>query len=119
MRKLPVMSRHAFEQDGSHWVVGWDEPTVTYFAQRENADRDLDDVTGTTVGQHTHVSSLLNELDGQVTVPDEVRAQLEREAPAFTAAAVARAESRVDELAAELNRAANSRSQLVATEVQR
>jgi hypothetical protein len=119
MRKLPVTSRHAFEQDGSHWVLGWDEPTVTYFAQRENTGQDLDDVTGTTVGQHTQVGSLLNELAGQVTVPDDVRAQLEREAPAFTAAAVARAESRVDELAAELNRAASSRSQLVATEVQR
>jgi hypothetical protein len=52
-------------------------------------------------------------------VPVDVRAQLEREAPSFTAAAVARAESRVDELAADLNRAASSRSQLVATEVQR
>lgn len=122
MRKLPVMSRHAFEHDGSRWVVGWDEPAMTYFAQRENADRDLDDVTGTTVGQHTHVGSLLDELDGQVTVPDDVRAQLEREAPTFTAAAVARAQSRVDELAAELHRAASSRPQLVnppATEVHR
>jgi hypothetical protein len=119
MRKLPVMSRHAFEQDGSRWVIGWDEPTVTYFAQRENAAQDLDNLTGTTLGQHTHLGSLLNELNGQVTVPDDVRAQLEREAPAFTTAAIARAESRVDELAAELNRATNSRSQLAATDVQR
>jgi hypothetical protein len=122
MRKLPVMSRHAFEQDGSHWVLGWDEPTVTYFAQRENAAQDLDDVTGTTVGQHTHMGSLLNELDGQVTVPDDVRTQLEREAPTFTAAAVVRAESRVDELAAEMHRAGRSQPQLVdppATEIQR
>jgi len=105
MRKLPVMSRHAFEHDGSRWVVGWDESTVTYFAQRENADRDLDDVTGTSIGQHTQVASLLGELRDQVTVPDDVRAQLEREAPAFTAAVVERAQTRVDELAGEVQRA--------------
>jgi len=105
MRKLPVMSRHAFEHDGSQWIVGWDESTVTYFAQRENAERDLDDVTGKSFGQHTQVASLLDEIRDQVTVPEDVRAQLEREAPAFTAAAVQRAQTRVDELAGEVQRA--------------
>ena len=100
------MSRHAFEHDGSRWFVGWDEPTSTYFAQRENADQDLDDVTGTSVGQHTRVASLVDELRAQVTVPDDVRAQLEAEAPAFATASVERAHTRVNELAAELQRAA-------------
>ena len=96
------MSRHAFEHDGSRWFVGWDEPASTYFAQRENDDQDLDDVTGTSLGQHTQVASLVDELRDQVTVPDDVRAQLEAEAPAFAAASVERAQTRVDELAAEV-----------------
>ncbi len=94
------MSRHAFERDGSSWAVGWDESTSTYFAQRENEDRDKDDVTGTSVGQHTRVASLLDELQDQVTVPDNVRAQLEAQASGFSAAALERAHTRVDELAA-------------------
>jgi hypothetical protein len=105
MRKLPVMSRHAFEHDGARWFVGWDEPTVTYFAQRKNTAHDLDDVTGTSVGQHSRVASLVDELRDQVTVPDDVRAQLEAEAPAFTSASIARAQTRIHELAAELQRA--------------
>ncbi len=100
------MSRHEFEHDGSRWCVGWDEATVTYFAQREGTDRELTDVAGTSVGQHTTVRSLLEQLHGAVEVPDELRAQLEREAPTFTAAAVQGARLRVDELAGDLQRAA-------------
>ena len=111
------MSRHEFEHDGGRWIVGWDEATVTYFAQREGTDRELTDVAGTSVGQHTTVASLLEQLHGTATVPDELRAQLEREAPAFTAAAVQQARLRVDELTADLQRAA--RTQLPAAGVER
>lgn len=102
------MNRHEFEHGGGRWIVGWDEATVTYFAQREEADRELTDVAGTSVGQHTTVASLLEQLHETVELPDELRAQLEREAPAFTAAAVQQARLRVDELAADLQRAART-----------
>ena len=111
------MSRHTFEHGGARWFVGWDEPTVTYFAQREEPDRELTDVAGTSVGQHTTVASLLVQLHETVEVPDELRAQLEREAPAFTAAAVQQARLRVDELACDLQRAA--RGPLPAAEAER
>jgi hypothetical protein len=103
-----MMSRHTFEHDGARWIVGWDEATVTYFAQREAADRELTDVAGTSLGQHTTVASLLEQLHDTVEVPDELRAQLEREAPAFTAAAVQQPRLRVDELAADLQHAART-----------
>ncbi len=100
------MSRHEFEHNGTRWFVGWDEPTVTFYAQHEGTDRELTDVAGTSIGQHTTVASLLKRLHRTVVVPDELRAQLEREAPAFTAAAVQQAQLRVDELAVDLQRAA-------------
>ena len=99
------MSRHEFEHDGARWFVGWDEATVTYYAQREGADRELTDVAGTSVGQHTTVASLLEQLHETVELPDELRARLEGEAPAFTAAAVQQAQLRVDELASDVQRA--------------
>ena len=101
------MSRHTFESDGTRWIVGWDEATVTYFAQREDTDKELVDVAGTSVGEHTTLASLLERLHDTVELPIELHAQLGQEAPAFTAPAVQRARHRADELTAALQRKAH------------
>ena len=100
------MTRRAFEHDGAQGVVGWDEATATYFAQHETGEHELQDIAGTHLGQHTQLRSMLDELRDQVTVPDEVAAHLQRDAPIFTAPAIEEAQLRHNELTAELQRAA-------------
>jgi len=97
------MSRHEFvDGAGSEWTVGWDEPMVTFFAQRLGADHELEDVAGDKVGDVTTVPALLERLDGRVELPAEVQRKLEAEAPAFTAAPIARAIAHQDQLEAHI-----------------
>lgn len=102
------MSRHEFVDDaGSTWTVGWDEPMVTYFAQREIRhdgldDDDLEDIAGTSIGDVTTLDGLLERLREHVQLPEEIHARLEREQPEFTAAPIAQAIAKQDQLGAHL-----------------
>ena len=98
-----MMSRREFQDpEGVSWTVGWDEPMVTYFAQREDADHELEDLAGTTIGDVTTLDGLLERLQGHVELPDDIRAALAREAPAFTEPKVIKAQAHHDQLGAYL-----------------
>ena len=114
------MSRHEFDDSaGVTWTVGWDEPMVSYFAQREveiDGERELEDLAGTSIGEVTTYDGLLErllELPGHgaasVELPDEISAALRREAPQFTDAKITRARAQ-HELGAMLRDAAAGRT---------
>lgn len=104
-----VMSRHNFaDAHGTTWTVGWDEPTVTFYVQRELPDGELEDVTGERIGEHTRVESIVEALREQVEIPAEILADLEQETPAFATPAIKHADARRDELAAALVAATSS-----------
>ncbi|MEO5536030.1 MAG: hypothetical protein ABIR17_12975 [Pseudolysinimonas sp.] len=108
------MSRHEFIDDaGSTWTVGWDEPMVTYFAQREvelgHGERDLVDVAGTSLGEVTTYDGLVEKLREHVELPEEIAAALRREAPDFTDAKITKARAHHDQLGAALRDAAGIR----------
>lgn len=107
------MSRHEFDDSaGVTWTVGWDEPMVSYFAQREveiDGERELEDLAGTSIGEVTTYDGLLERLRGHVELPDEISAALRREAPQFTDAKITRARAQ-HELGAMLRDAAAGRT---------
>ena len=111
------MSRHTFhDSEGVKWTVGWDEPLVSYFAQREDASRELQDLAGDKIGDVTTFDRLLERLQGHVELPGEIRAKLQREEPPFTEPAIARAHDRYAHLASVMQTAAAPANQ---PEVQR
>jgi hypothetical protein len=74
-----IMSRYAFTtKDGVTWTVGFDPALASYFAQRELPGSDeLNDITGTTVGQIPTVFDLEETIADQVAIPAEILEQLE------------------------------------------
>ncbi|MGE3194634.1 MAG: hypothetical protein AB7K08_14340 [Microbacteriaceae bacterium] len=100
------MSRHEFvDAKGATWTVGWDEPMVTYFAQRDvdiDGERELEDFAGTSIGEITTYDGLLERLRDHVELPDEISANLKRESPDFTDTKIIRARAQHDQLGAML-----------------
>jgi phage shock protein A len=108
------MSRHEFADNaGVTWTVGWDEPMVSYFAQRDveiDGERELEDLAGTSIGEVTTYDGLLERLRDHVELPEDVSAALRREAPQFTDAKITRARAQHDQLGAMLRDAVADRS---------
>lgn len=92
------MSRYRLETGGELWWVGYDEASVSYFADRDN-DLDRDDYDAPCLPRF---ADLEEAIAGRLVLPGEMRGQLAAEEPVRVDTAEARASARMDQLAAEL-----------------